>query len=390
MINGTDRRMDDEVTNMKQQTDALARNEAMTVSHGGTRHTIPIHHVDEILRGVQRRGLEVEAVLRRAGISPTLLDSDRARVSQDQYARLIRQVQRATRDEFAGLCHTPLKFGSFALICENLIACHTLGEAMRRGFSIYRLLSDDFHPHLSVSDGIACVRLRETHDADDRLIYPERMFMFFSMGVASWLVARRIPVRRVEYRGPAPGRGSNSARLFQSSVHFGQPAFRLFFDAHWLELPVVQNAMSLRVFLGEAPANLLVRYRDQTSLSERIRRLLRRNLGGELPTLEAVCGILAMTPQTLRRRLRAEGHSFQTLKDDLRRDAAIEHLARKELSLIEVAAQLGYSEASTFHRAFKKWTGLPPGEYRETRLNEEIKPAESVPGRGRRQAPAPD
>lgn len=103
-------------------------------------------------------------------------------------------------------------------------------------------------------------------------------------------------------------------------------------------------------------------------MSERIRRLLRRRLDGELPSLAAVGDWLAMTPQTLRRRLREEGHGFQALKDGLRRDTAIACLAQLELSLLTIANRVGFSEASTFHRAFKKWTGVAPGEYRLTRI----------------------
>src|SRR5690606_35622949 len=116
--------------------------------------------------------------------------------------------------------------------------------------------------------------------------------------------------------------------------------------------------------------SLLVRYRDQTSITERIRRTLRRHRAQELPALEAIGRELAMTPQTLRRRLRAEGQGFRAIKDDLRRDAAIEYLARSALTLPGIAALLGFSEASTFHRAFKHWTGVAPGAYRQSRLRE--------------------
>ena len=67
---------------------------------------------------------------------------------------------------------------------------------------------------------------------------------------------------------------------------------------------------------------------------------------------------------TLRRHLREEGSSFQELKDHLRRDLAIYHLGRDELAIQDIAEQLGFSEPSAFHRAFKKWTGLTPGAYR--------------------------
>ena len=73
---------------------------------------------------------------------------------------------------------------------------------------------------------------------------------------------------------------------------------------------------------------------------------------------------LNTSPQTLRRRLHEQGTSFQELKDQLRRDLAIYHLGRRELPIQEIAEQLGFSEPSAFHRAFKKWTGLTPGAYR--------------------------
>ena len=65
-----------------------------------------------------------------------------------------------------------------------------------------------------------------------------------------------------------------------------------------------------------------------------------------------------------RRRLRDEGRGFQQIKDELRRDAAIEYLLLTQLPLLEIANRVGFSEASTFHRAFKQWTGVAPGEYR--------------------------
>ena len=73
---------------------------------------------------------------------------------------------------------------------------------------------------------------------------------------------------------------------------------------------------------------------------------------------------LHVSPQTLRRHLREEDTSFQEIKDHLRRDLAIYHLGRDELTINALAEQLGFSEPSAFHRAFKKWTGLTPGAYR--------------------------
>ena len=84
-----------------------------------------------------------------------------------------------------------------------------------------------------------------------------------------------------------------------------------------------------------------------------------------MPSLEFISDMLATTPQTLRRRLQREGQGYQMIKDALRRDVAVEYLTQSDLTLLEVATRVGFSEASTFHRAFKGWTGLTPGAYRQ-------------------------
>ena len=330
-----------------------------------TQHTVSIHHVDQALQGALRLGLDVERLLLRAGIPPSLLDAPMARVSQAQYGALLRVLRRRMRDEFWGLLGQPLPLGCFAQCCRLLVQTPTLGDALRTGFRYFHGEIDEFVPRLSVTQGMASLAIVPRTPGGTANEYGQRAFLFLSFGLASWLAARRIPLAAVEYRGQAPQHGAEVDRLFQAKVAYGREHYRLWFDARWLLLPQVQNAQSLREFLDQAPANLLVKYRDRNSVTDRIRRLLRSRLHDELPSLEEVARTLAMTPQTLSRRLREEGKGFQALKDDLRRDTAIELLQRSELTLLDVAVQLGFSEASTFHRAFKKWTGVAPGEYRQ-------------------------
>jgi AraC-like DNA-binding protein len=185
---------------------------------------------------------------------------------------------------------------------------------------------------------------------------------------ACWLAGRRIPLLEVEFSTLDKDLPSDAFRLFQAPLRYQDRQVGLRFEKRWLDLPVVQTAQSVEEFLRQAPASLVVKYRDQANLTERIRRMLRRHLDTEMPSLEDVGKALGVTPQTLRRRLQDEGQGYQAIKDDLRRDAAIEYLARPDLTLMEIANLLGFSEPSTFHRAFKKWTGVAPGEYRHSRL----------------------
>lgn len=326
------------------------------------RHTVAVQQVRQVLQGARHQGLAVGPLLARAGIPEALLASPLARVSQAQYAALLRVLRRALRDELWGLTGRRVRPGSFAQCARLLVGTATLGDALRRGFAFWHLLVDDFVPRLERQGDVARVRLVRCGADVPRLDYAQKAFMLFALGLASWLVARRVPLIAVDYTDTTPA--SDSSRVYQAPIRWGRPHIGFSFESRWLALPVVQSPQSLGEFLAAAPANLIVKYRDGASTSERVRRLLQRHLGGELPSLEALALQLGSTPQTLRRRLRAEGHGFQALKDELRRDAAIELLARPGLTLVEVGHRLGFSEASTFHRAFKHWTGVAPGTYR--------------------------
>jgi len=327
-------------------------------------HTIAIHQVVNMLLGLEEDDAK-RMVLRRAGITPAMLESDLARVTQSQFARLMSALTRHQRDEFWGLGSKPLPLGSFASCCRMLVGYQKVGDAMRAGLRYYHAILPDFVPRLHVGNGVAYLRLSALGSLSPKQTYAVRVFLFLSYGVICWLAARRIPVDEVVYQESEVVRRSDASRLFQANIRMSDSEWGFRFPAKWLELPVVQNLQSAEEFLQQAPGCLLVKYRDQSSLTERIRRLLRRYLTEEMPSLEVISDMLATTPQTLRRRLKREGQGYQLIKDALRRDVAVEYLTQSDLPLLEVATRVGFAEASTFHRAFKGWTGLTPGAYRQ-------------------------
>ena len=243
-----------------------------------TQHTVAIQQVQHILQGVRHQGRDIAPLLQRAGIPPALLDAPLARVSLAQYALLIRALRRCTRDELWGLCSRPLRLGSFGECAAALVHCGNLEDALRQGFRHFHGLLDDFVPRLLLQGGLARVQILRRGAPDARVDYAQKAFLLFAFGLASWLVARRVPVLAVDYTESA--QGSDSSRVYQAPIHHGAAHIGLHFEARWLALPVVQNPQSLREFLASAPANLLIRYRDPSSVSERIRRLLSRQLLG--------------------------------------------------------------------------------------------------------------
>ncbi|WP_170235306.1 AraC family transcriptional regulator [Verticiella sediminum] len=334
-----------------------------------TQHTVGIPLVHELLREPAARGVDIAAVLRRAYISPALLESDQARVSRSQYAALMRTVKRVMRDEFWGWGGQPLPPGTFAVLCRRLVGLPDLGAALRDAVAFLRLFLRELQPRLVLRGDAAILLARRKgqplHGAYD---FGVATLMFECLQVAGWLVDRRLEPRCVTFRCRRPEHIRDSVRLLTPNLHFEQGENSIVLDAGLLQLPVVRDAQCLRRFLAAMPENLILPYRASSGAGAQVRHHLRQFPFDAQPSLEQCAASLGVAPQTLRRRLSDEGTGFRVIAAELRRDAAIGLLARRDLSLSQIAGMLGFSESSTFHRAFKKATGVAPGEYRRHHL----------------------
>lgn len=330
-----------------------------------SRDTISIHFVNAALTGVKRLGMDVDNLLAHAGIEAELLRQPKARISPEQYTRFVKMLWLVTQDEHVAFDAQPRRLGTFAMMCQLVIHAKTLGQALELSSQFYKLFGDDWTVNLERDAHEARLVPQIPRHLDPDHFITESMLMIWH-GLASWLIERRLPLERVHFNYPRPQHADEYDALFFAPVkQFDAPRTEITFAADYLDLPIRQNEKTLEEFLKAAPAQLLVKFKNTNSLTSRIRELLKSHIGEEMPTLNDVAALLYLSPQTLRRRLASEGKSYQGVKDALRRDAAIHLLLNPDLSLEDVAQHVGFSETSTFHRAFKKWTGVTPGLYRQ-------------------------
>lgn len=332
------------------------------------RGTISIHFVQEAVSCLEPRGFSVDAFLARAGIPPAFIAEPLARVSPEQFGLLWRDIAGALNDEFFGLDAHPARVGSYALMCASALGCDNLQHALKRILHFMSLVLDDLRAELVIEGSRVTIRL---HDCGGpQRLFAHATYLIMVYGLASWLIGRRIQLTEGQFACPEPASegGANVTHeyrvLFCEALQFNADHSELTFPASYLVLPVIQTSATLREFLSGAPANFLVKYRNPKSLAARIRRRLRERPPQDWPAFEALCAEWHFTEATLRRRLRDEGHTYQSLKDDLRRDMAIALLQDSRSSLPDVAVALGFAEPSAFYRAFKKWTGGKPSDYR--------------------------
>lgn len=194
---------------------------------------------------------------------------------------------------------------------------------------------------------------------------PGRMLaMYLWHRQASWLTGNFIDLIGVHFDCAPYGSANDYTESFGAPVYFNADWCGLEFHKRYLDAPLVQNENGLDRMLASFPAELIEVDELSSSVSARVRGLIGTDFSKPLPSLEDVAERLFTTSPTLHRRLRDEGTSFQKLKDCCRRDAAIELLRDDENTGTSVAEVLGFSDPSTFYRAFKKWTGMTPQQFK--------------------------
>ncbi|EWG99025.1 AraC family transcriptional regulator [Halomonas sp. BC04] len=325
--------------------------------------TVSMHFVNELFRGVPVAESARGGYLERAGISPFLLTATHGRVTVDQFSTLYRLLVNEYDDETPGFFARPLRGGTLKLLCLSVLEAPTLKVALHRYTLFFRIVLDDFGYEYSVEDGLLRVALVEHRPpVGSRILVHELMLKLFH-GIASWMIARKIPLLKMECAYPQPAHSADYLYFYPGKVSFERRQTAIYIDAALFEQPIRQTKKHLGAFLRRAPADwFYVSFEDRV-VSHRVREHLSRHLASS-GSVHDVAGALHMSVRTLARRLAAEGTHFQAVKDEFRRDFAIQALTRTERSLSAIADELGFQDLACFSRAFKAWTGNSPAAYR--------------------------
>jgi len=170
-----------------------------------------------------------------------------------------------------------------------------------------------------------------------------------------------------QFAHPSPVTLAPYQELFGCALRFDCSDFALVFPAEGLTLPIRAQASTLGAVLARHATELLDTLPSSSVLAQQVRRVLARELQGGNPLIDNVAHQLGMHTKTLTRRLKDEGTSHSELLEQLRREFAQRYLAVPELNVAEVAFLLGYSDASAFHKAFRRWFGVAPLAFRQQR-----------------------
>lgn len=252
--------------------------------------------------------------------------------------------------------------GDCGVVDYTVCSAGTVREAIEMAARYTRLVNDVISMPLQVDGERALLRV-ECEVLMPRAAADFMMAGFYTTHGRAWLGG--IPGLECWFVHPTPGSTAEYTRAFGgATLRFGAPCYAFAFPQRALDEPLVSANPKLHAVVQRHAERLLADLPPVHSLTERVRHLMNGELARGRLTAEQVAQRLHMSRRTLCRKLESEGTSFTALLADLRQRLALQYVGNAELGLAEIAFLLGFSEAAAFHRAFKRWTGRTPLEYR--------------------------
>lgn len=327
--------------------------------------TIGVQAVHPLLACLSQRGVDVSPLFHELGLDPAVAADPDGRIPLTQLDHLWERAAHITRDPNIGLhAAETVTAGSFGIVSYLGLNSPTFGQALARVQRYFRLLSDASAYHLTEVDGVAT--LVATQDVPP--LGPVRQRVEFTIAVVSCYAADYIDggfvADEVFLEHPQPDDVRQHARIFKCPVRFGAPTSGLTFPAATLARVMRGGDGRLVEYLERLAAQMLAEIPQDKSVAQALREQLLRDGANGNVSLPGVARQMGMSVRTLQRRLRSEGTSHQKVIDEIRWLVARRMLANRAIGVAEVAFTLGFSDAAAFHRAFKRWTGQTPMEYR--------------------------
>lgn len=325
--------------------------------------TIAVTSTLAMVRTAEARGVRTADVLRKAGISRELLETPDARVPAPAVMAIWEALRERTGDPTLQLfAPASLPFGAYRVIDYLVAASPTVGDGVRRFARYFGIISETVCLSIEDREGEHRLWLATTEGQPVPSVYVDYVFSALvtriRMRIRPELQVRGVELRRTRPKDPAP-----YERVFRAPVRFGAAADCLCFrDEEW-RAPTAMADEALARLLEDHARMIAPREEGPAGFRADVLKALTAALpdGG---SAVAVARVLHVSVRTLQRKLLSERTTFREVLDAAKSQLAQAYLADPRVSVGEVAALLGFSDPSSFNRAFRRWTGQTPGRWR--------------------------
>ena len=320
-----------------------------------------------IVRALDARGLDGQALAARAGIDVSALHDPDFRLPTAAWTRLWRLAVDVTGDPCFGLWASRfVSQTTFHGLGFAVFASRTLHEAFERLVRYCRLVSD-----------VAELQLRRVGEREQVRFVPIKgqpppadeeidATLCLVVRAARMLSSGKVCPIAVRLERPEPYPSEPFQKVFRAPVQFGQRENVLEFAAADVDERLPTGNAELARHNDEAVVRYLARIQYER-VSNRLRTWLADQLADGEPTEEGAAQALGMSLRSLQRRLQEEGTTYREILDSTRQEIARTYLEKRRASVTEIAFLLGFSDSNSFSRAFRRWTGQSPRAYSQHR-----------------------
>lgn len=310
---------------------------------------------------LEERGLDTAPVLRSAGISKEALASIDSRLPLASVLRLWESAAEAAHDPSFGVhAAEALPRGTHDVFEQIFSAAETVGAGLSQLTRYIPLIHDHSTLKLDVEPGHARLARRVPTIGPQ---YDEFSMTLLLVRSRQASAAEWTP-DRVTFQHERTHDDGEPSRVFGCRVVFGAAETEMLIPRRVLQLPHARADAPLLEVLSRHVDARLDSLPRRGALVARVSSAITRRIATELPTLATTAAAVRVPERTLQRRLADEGVTHSALVDDVRRNLALEYLGDPNVSVTEIAYRLHFADPAAFYRAFKRWTGESPAEYR--------------------------
>jgi AraC-like DNA-binding protein len=327
-------------------------------------------YLQPLLETAAAHGIAPSALASNAGLAPTALEPLPDVLAAADYIALLDAGSRLARDPHFGLhVGERVRPGTYSVYGLVLLACRDIGQALEQTQRYEQLAHDLGRSRLEPTGALARYTWVSHYPQASRHLAESVFAGIRTFGC--WLAGRPLAPHALAFAHARPKDADPAeyARVLGMVPDFDAPAHRVEFDAAILALPLPAADTGMYPLLQQH-AERLLRERAQalSGIVAQVHAAIVRSLATEPVRLAGIAGALDLSPRTLQRKLADAGATFQQVLDAARYALAMDYLRQDGLSLVDIAFLLGFQEQSAFTHAFREWSGMNPGAWRERAL----------------------
>lgn len=315
---------------------------------------------------LEREGLNASDLFRRFDLDEAQLGNTQAYFSQDSFTRLWHEASRLTGNPAIGLkmAENP-NITAFDSLSYNLMSSADIRESLERTVRYQKLVGSAAQIAVEHSkDG--CHLIFDSWG--DELPVALQGFdagLALNMFSVGFITNQKLIPVYVEFRHPQPDDIKPYQDLFQCPLYFSRDRYGICLKAEDIDLPIIFANKDM-VALHDKSIKLAIKQLDDESLATQVRELVCQKLPSGEPSIQSIAKSFNLSQRTLQRRLKTEGFTYLSLIDETRKELAHSYICQQSLSFQEITFLLGFTDHSNFYRAFKRWYGCTPGDYRDS------------------------